>query len=676
MALHQQGDLAKARAGYEDILAQVPEHGDALHLLAQIFASEGDWAEAEALARRALRSVPEQAPYQVTLGNILLAKGDLAGAKSSYASAAKADPSLVVAWFNLGLVAQSGADFDEALAAYDRAVKLSPDYAEAHNNRGNVLLSLGRTAEARTAYQNAATARAHYPEAWFNLGRLDQSEQRLKEAEVSYRTALADLSASGGAHPEMAAMCHCHLGLIARDRGALPEALSSFVDAFQLAPDDAAILLPLAHTMQHLCEWPQLDTIEAAILQATDERPGRGSPFALTCLRTTPERQRRFIEAWTEQFPQDPNPVYTAGDVLRVGYVGDFQAHATTMMVAELLEHHGRSDVTYTAFALAGDDGSAIRKRVGASGVEFVDISQSSSAEAVAQIRQAGIGVLVDLKGYTQGGRPELFSRRSAPVQINWFGFPGTMGGRFMDYVISDAYLTPPGRESDFGETVLRMPHCYQVNDGKRPCPAAARPRAEYGLPEDAVVLAAFCPSYKIQTEMFGAWLHILREVPGAVLWLLESNPWATERLKGYAESQNLADRIVFAPRVDYAAHLARHRAADLFLDSFPVSGHTTVSDALWMECPVVTRVGTSFISRVAGSLLTTLGLPELITTDVEAYVNKVIELAQNEGARQALSDRLRAQRDASPLWDAEAFARDIEALYQAAWATWRRATP
>jgi predicted O-linked N-acetylglucosamine transferase (SPINDLY family) len=300
---------------------------------------------------------------------------------------------------------------------------------------------------------------------------------------------------------------------------------------------------------------------------------------------------------------------------LRIGYLSwDFHQHATSYLIAELFELHDRERFEVFAYSFGPDDGSAMRARLRNAATGFFDIARHSNVAAARAIHENRIDILVDLKGYTQGARPQIMALRPAPVQINWLGYPGTMGMAQIDAIIADSFIIPEGAEAGYSERIVRLPDCYQINDRHRRI-APPPVRSECGLPAEAFVFCCFNQSYKILPDVFAAWLRILNAIPGSCLWLLETNAWAVRNLRNVAAAQGIAgDRLVFAPVRPLDQHLARYCVADLALDTFPYTSHTTGSDALWAGCPLVTCAGETFASRVAGSLLRAAGVPELAT--------------------------------------------------------------
>jgi predicted O-linked N-acetylglucosamine transferase (SPINDLY family) len=357
-------------------------------------------------------------------------------------------------------------------------------------------------------------------------------------------------------------------------------------------------------------------------------------------------------------------------DRLRIGYVsGDFRRHATTQLAAELFEAHDRSRFEIFAYAYGPNNDDAMRARLRAGFDRFIDITGHSTAEAADAIRRDEIDILIDLKGYTFDARTKLFALRPAPIQVNYLGYPGTMGASFIDYIVADAVVIPPGAERLYSEKIVRLPGCYQPNDSTRPLAPEPPPRAALGLPEDGFVFCCFNQTYKITPDIFGVWMALLRELPGSVLWLIAFNKEAPVRLKAMAKAQGVDPaRLIVGPQLPPNDHLARLGRADLFLDTHPCAAHTTASDALWAGVPVLTLAGQVFQSRVAASLLTALGLEELITDSLPAYHAMAKRLAADPAFLRDLRDRLARQRTDSDLFSGRAIARKLESAFAEMW--------
>jgi len=351
---------------------------------------------------------------------------------------------------------------------------------------------------------------------------------------------------------------------------------------------------------------------------------------------------------------------------IRVGYFSaDFHNHATGHLMAELFELHNKSQFKLVCFSFGPIVNDKMRQRLEKSFDQFIEVGRKSDVEIAKLSRDLNIDIAVDLKGFTKDARTGIFALRAAPIQVNYLGYPGTMGADYIDYIIADKTLISPESQSCYSEKIVYLPNSYQVNDRKRAISASQFTRQELGLPENGFVFCCFNNNFKILPVTFDGWMRILKAVEGSVLWLLQDNSWAVKNLKKEAQKQGVnAERLVFADRVPPSEHLARHRRADLFLDTFPCNAHTTASDALWTGLPVLTLMGRSFASRVAASLLKAVGLPELITSTQDAYEALAIELAKNPQKLADIKLKLTNNRLTTPLFDTPLFTKNIEAAY------------
>jgi len=482
------------------------------------------------------------------------------------------------------------------------------------------------------------------------------------------------------------ALAYNSLGDAFREQGKLDEAVACFRRALELKPSYASALGSLVHELQHVCCWDDLRVLSERVIEAIDQDSDVGlaapvAPFGFLALplMTTAEQQRKSARQWVNQqlkvkgeFGYDRAHNRTAAPKTKmiVGYLSaDFHSHAVAYLIAELIEKHDRSRFAIHGYSYGPDDGSAMRGRLVRAFDRFVDVRNLSHSQAAQRIAGDEVQILVDLTGYTKNARTRILALRPAPIQVNYLGYPGTMGASFIDYILVDDYIVPSDQQPSFTEKLVHLPGCYQVNDSQREIASCTPSRAECGLPEAGFVFCSFNNNFKITPEMFGVWMELLKEVPGSVLWLLEGNRFAPANLCREAKRRGVAaERLVFAPHKPLAEHLARHRLADLFLDTFPYNAHTTASDALWVGCPVLTMAGETFASRVAASLLRVLGLPELITRSLADYQDAALRLARNAGLLAALRERLEASRKESQLFNADWFARNLEKAYSAMW--------
>lgn len=595
----------------------------------------------------------------------------------SLETAIRRDPQDPEPRYDLGNLLLSMHRVQPALMQFEAALRLAPGHPQILLQIGNALSALGKFEPAARRFREALRADPHQAAAHYNLGNALRELGQPESAAASYRAAL-ELTPQD-------ADCWNNLGNVLREQGQLDPAIGCYREALRLNPNLHHARMHLLHQRMHVCDWAGLDGEIAAIREIVRSQPqAQISPFAFLALPgTTPGEQRLCAEHWArnryaapEQPPlparaRAPDPAR-----LRVGYLSaDFRQHPLTWLAAGLIEQHDRGAFEIHGYSYGPDDGSVERRRWESAFDVFHDIRAGSLQESAAQIAADGIDILVDLTGFTQSSRSGILALRPAPLQVNWLGFPGTMGAPFVDYLISDAWITPPETAAYYSEQLLLMPHTYQPN-GARP-EAAAPTRAGCGLPEAGVVFCCFNQTFKITPQVFQAWMTVLSATPGSVLWLLECNRRARENLLDQAARHGIAaERLIFAPRCDIAGHLARQQCADLFLDTAPYNAHTTASDALWAGLPVLTLRGGSFASRVAGSLLHAAGLPELIADGLDDYVSRAIRLAGDPQALSGLRRRLQHGRERLPLFDTAQFARDLERGYREMWRRHRSGAP
>ena len=458
------------------------------------------------------------------------------------------------------------------------------------------------------------------------------------------------------------------------------EAVECFRTVTLLNPQAVMPRAYLVHAEQQALLWPQLDDDTLALRQAIAAKPAEAGdefcvPFALVSVAHEPQEMlkaarisSRFLTRGLPQLPPVP-PRALTGRKLRIGYLSaDFHDHATAALLVQLLECRDRDRFEVLLFSHGPDDGSALRQRIAAACEQFIELREADLLGTAQAIRAAEVDILVDLKGHTADSRMAALACRPAPVQAAWLGFPGTSGLDAIDYIIGDPIVTPLDHAARYSERIAQLPHCYQPNDGRRQRQGKVPTRAELGLPDDALVLLAANPVYKLTPALLDAWAEILRRLPQAVLWQLSGGEQADARLRAEAQARGVApQRLVFAPRVSMQQHLLRLAAADLALDSWPCNGHTTSSDALWAGVPVLTLQGETFASRVAASLLRSAGLDELVLDSAQDYVDAACALGSDRAARDAL--RARLAQGIGTLYDAARLARELEALYLRMWA-------
>ena len=703
-ALVESGQLEAAAGCYRKVLALRPDHVDAHFNLGTLFKRIGRLDEAADAYRNALIHSPGNAEVHNNLGLVYVQQGKSDEAIACFRRALELDPAQIQACNNLGNQLLAQGQRDHAIACYEKALAVAPEHPDAFINLGNARAGQGLFADAHVLFEKALQFAPGSVEAHRNLGRLLRLQGRREEALSHLRRALeidpsqadsyndlgisylesGDLEGAEARYRKAIELDSSHVGArynlaeILKLQGRLDEAAALDEQVLALEVDYFPALGALIHLRQHMCAWDGIEKMWERLRHDAIGKAGAGiTPFSLLSQPTSPHEQLDCAKAWAAQqlFPHEAERPRLGFDFsgrrhaggLRIGYLSwDFHKHATSYLTAELFELHDRERFEVHAYSYGPDDGSAIRARIRAACDRFINVADQTHVASSQAIFNDGVDILVDLKGYTQGSRPQIMALRPAPIQVNWLGYPGTMGADWIDYIIADAFIIPQGMERFYSEKVVRLPDCYQINDRRREVGARTPSRDECGLPAQGLVFCCFNLSYKILPDIFGRWLRIMQAVPHSVLWLLETNRWAIENLRGAAAAQGVTpERLVFAPRRPPAEHLARYRLADLALDTFPYTSHTTASDALWAGCPLVTCVGETFASRVAGSILINSGMPELVTKSFEDYERLVLELATRPERLRGLRHKLQANRDTCPLFDTPHFVRNLEHAYQ-----------
>ncbi|MBC3956883.1 O-linked N-acetylglucosamine transferase, SPINDLY family protein [Pseudomonas triticifolii] len=531
-------------------------------------------------------------------------------------------------------------------------------------NLGATLSQLGCVAEAERAFRAAIAQSPEFAQAWFNLGTTLERQGKPQEALATWQSMLDDNRVDAQQSRELYLMVCNNLGRLLEETRQLQAAEAILRTSLEVDPVQPKVIQHWVHLRQKQCVWPvyapPAGLTQGDLLKAS-------SPLALLAGSDDPGLQAAAAAHFVKERVNVRVPALApaqgyAHQKLRVGFLSsDFCLHAVSLLTVELFELIDRERFDVYGFCWSREDGSPLRARVVKAMDHFVRIGGMDDATAAQCIRDHEIDILIDLHGLTSGARANIPAYRPAPVQMTYLGFPGSTGLPCIDYVIADRYLIPDSVMPYYSETPLYLAQIYQCSDRQRPV-SALPTRAQCGLPEDRFVFCSFNNNYKFNEEVFDCWMRILQRTPDSVLWLLADNPWAQNNLCARAQQQGVDPaRLLFAPRVAPADYLARYSAADLFLDAYPFNAGTTANDALWMGLPVLTRSGRTFASRMAGSLLTSLQLPELITTTLEDYEQRAVELATQPGLLPGLKNRLQHNRAQSPLFDTPRFVRDFE---------------
>jgi predicted O-linked N-acetylglucosamine transferase (SPINDLY family) len=568
------------------------------------------------------------------------------------------------AFLNRGNALNKIKRYGEALVAYDKALALKPDLAGAWLGRGNVLAGLKQYNDALAVYDKALALKPDLAWAWFGRGNVFVELKRYNDALSVYHKVLA-------LQPNLAEAWAAR-GDVFAELKQYNDALAAYDKALALKPDLAAAEGSRLYVKMNLCDWSNFTTECEHLISSLKNNKTITPPFTLIILSNLREDHLECAKLWNgEYYPVVSKPIWNGEiykhDKIRVGYVSaDFWQHATSSLMAGMFECHDKTQFETIAISIGPDDGSELRNRLTNAFDDFFDGRLLSDDEIARRIKEKQIDILVDLKGLTQDARTGIFALRAAPIQVNYLGYPGTMGANYFDYIIADRTVVPQSHQQDYSEKIVYLPNSYQVNDTKRAISEKVFSREEMGLPRDGFVFCCFNNTYKILPEVFDCWMRIMKKVEGSVLWLLESSETATRNLRIEANVRRIdPERLVFAKKLPAPDHLSRHQLADLFLDTLPCNAHTTASDALWAGLPVLTQIGEAFAGRVAASLLNAIDLKELITTTVDGYEELAIELATGPERLAAIKTRLANNRLSTPLFDTQKFTRHIEIAYQ-----------
>jgi predicted O-linked N-acetylglucosamine transferase (SPINDLY family) len=703
-ALKLQDALDAALAAYREAIRLMPDYVEAHINVGVVLQHQGRREEALAAYREALERQPDHAQAHFNAGTLLHEMHELDAAAAAFRRVIALRPEIAEAYNNLGTVLRDEGRPGEALAGFDEAIRRRPGYAEAHHNRGVALRELGRREDALAAYVEAGRLRPHNAATLNNAGIILQELSRSGEAVELYRRLLESHPGNAEAHnnfaaallaqgrpdaavpalqralalkPEYAEACY-NLGNAWRELGRLEGAIAAYGMALRLRPEDADAFGQLVHHRWRACDWTDYAADQDRLIALVRRGASRVPPFYLLATPAGAADQLACARRWIAPLVPPPADVFSHhprenSGRIRLGYLsGDFHQHATASLAAGLFEQHDRARFEVVGYSYGPDDASPMRARLARAFDCFVDLRALSHRAAAERIHADAVDILIDLKGYTHQARPQIPAYRPAPIQVSFLGFPATTGADFIDYALVDSFVVPASEQPNFSEQLVHLPGCYQIND-RREIAATVPTRVECGLPRDGFVFCSFNNSYKITPAIFDIWMRLLAAVPGSVLWLLETNDLVQRNLRREAERRG-ADpaRLVFAPLRPLPEHLARHRNADLFLDSVPCNAHTTASDALWAGLPLLTCADATFAGRVAGSLLTAIGLPELVAHSLADYERKALALARDPARLRGLREKLARERDTAAPFDSPRAARHVESAYARMWENWR----
>jgi predicted O-linked N-acetylglucosamine transferase (SPINDLY family) len=664
LEFHRRGNLISAKEIYARLLVSHPENAEVLHLLGVIALQTKDYEKAIGLISKALVINPQMPNAFSNLGNVYKEQKQIDKALKCYQCALKIDPLFADAFSNIGNIYYDQGKYAEAMNFYNRTVEINAEHADAYYNRGNVFLNFGKNSAAVSDYSKALALDPSIVDAYLNRG---QAHKKVG----NYPAALADFSRVIEMQPQYAEAYYHRAVTYFADNNHTLTALEDLKKAAQLKPDLDYLLSAIFFHKKAFADWDDLEVSGNQLLQTSMLGKRAITPFALISHFDSLRQQLVVTQSWINtQIKKDEGglplpPKIPRKEKIHLGYFSsDFNEHPVTYASAGLFRHHDKSKFKITGFYF-GRKKDATVESLSKTFDEFYDIADLTDVEVTELARKLKIDIAIDMNGCTSGSRPAVFLNQAAPTQVNYLGYPGTMGTLLMDYIIADEVVIPPESRKYYTEKIAYL-DCFMPHDDKLKVSDKKFTRTELGLPEEGFIFCGFNNSYKITSQVWDVWMNILKAVPKSTLWLSYRNDPTSDNLRKEAKARGVdANRIIFAPRMDdVREHLARLQCADLLLDTYPYNAHTTASAALWAGLPVLTRAGESFASRVAASLLSTCQMPELIVRTPEEYQALAIDLANNPQKIAAFKKRLSDYRDSNPLFNSKNYTRKLENLF------------
>ena len=627
--------------------------------LAVILKENGKFTQAISASKKSLELNPNDAETNNNLGFIYQETKDYNHAKQCYDEAIKLQPNYITPYHNLGTIYHLQEKYDKAELNYKKAINIKPDYYPVYSNLGNVLINLGKYKEAEEYYYKAIKFEKENPENYNNLGIALQKQGKINEAIETYKQALTYKKNYAEAHYNMA---YC---LQKSDK--FDEAIEEYKQSLAIKPDLASAESGMLYLLKNMCHFNINDKlIESSSRLGISTKPV--TPFQLLSWVDNAQyhylRSKKYIE---DNFKSIPNhnlkKIKSTSGKLKVGFFSaDFRDHAVMYLISGLFREYDKKKFEFFLYSFGNDETQKWHNLLKNNVDKFTDVIDLSFKEISEMSQRDNLDIAIDLMGYTKNNRLSIFNQRIAPIQINYLGYPGTMGADYFDYIIADPILIPKNQKQFYSEKIIYMPHSYQPNDNKLEVPELNTSRSDHGLPEKGIVFCCFNQNYKIGINEFNIWMKVLKKIDKSVLWLIESNKWARQNIFKQAEINNVSSsQIIFAKKLSHPEHLERHKHADLFLDTFNYNAHTTASDALWASLPVITKQGNQFAARVASSLLSALDLNELVTQTEDEYEKMIIDYASQPIKLKEIREKININKNSKPLFNTLQYTRDFE---------------
>ena len=696
-ALFQQGRFSKSADVYKQLIGNDPKNCNALHYFGILKVSLGQLSEGKMLIERSLADKKTYIPYLENYVSILFQASEYEQAELLSSKAIRDNgptetfeyikavslcklkrfreavevfnrllvlsPNNIAAHTEIAAALAMLGDSQEALLSIERALKINPRFPPAIVHKANILLAMKKYDEALSWYLQALSLNQNLSDAHVGCGHAFKEHRRYDEAIAAYDKATA-------LKPDLA-IAWAGRGHACKVLRRYDEAIAAYDKALALDPDLDEVEGERLIAKQQICSWKQFKAECDRLLDGVEHGKRNAQPLAVVRVSGSLRHQQLCSRIYiSRNFPAAPVPIWKgerySHDKIRIGYIsGDYYQHPVAILTAEMFEMHDRSKFEIIAVSFGPDTGDEMHKRLKGAFDQFIDVKTLSDRDVAQLMRNLEIDIAIDLKGFT-GDPRGILSQRAAPIQVNYLGYPGTMGASYIDYLIADRTLIPNSSLPNYDEKIVFLPNSYQANDSKRPISGRSFSRRELGLPQSGFVFCCFNNNHKIVPDVFDCWMRILKRAEGSVLWLFEDNATAAANLRKEAEARGIEGmRLVFAKPMPLQDHLARHGVADLFLDTLPYNAHTTASDALWAGLPVLTQIGEAFAGRVAASLLNAVTLPELVTTSRQAYEDLAVEFATNPDKLVSVKHKLTGSQLSAPLFDTKIFTKHIESAYQ-----------
>lgn len=633
--------------------------------------------KAEIAYKKAIQTYPEYEMPYLNLGNVYLSRNEYDQAIKSYKKALSIRPTYSMAETNMAVAYSRSGHFNKALKHLQNVLQTNPHYNMTYIYLGNILLFQGSFKDAEMCFKMAVEKDRNYSESYNNLGIVQVRLLELEKAVESFRKAVKLNESSE---------TYANLGTVYGKLNKIGPSTNALKKAVEINPNDSLALATLYMQLRSACDWDEVKKIEPKLDNITANEIKNNvktglDPFLCVIKDANPKKNHQTAKLWSDNLSNSITLLKQfkykkrKGKKIRVGYVSaHFHDHPTAYLIHTMLGYHDRKKFEIYTYSFGPQTKGFHRSRIMTNSDKFRDTTNANFSDIATVINKDGVDILVDLDGYTDNNRLEIFALRPSPVQVSYLGFPGTTGSNFIDYIITDKIVTPKSHQKYFSEKLIHLPPSYQVNDENLIIDANKYNRKRFRLLKKAFVFACFNGTYKIEPKVFDVWMEILKKTPNSVLWLLKSNNIAQINLKYEAKKRGVhPDRVIFSSRLKRDKHLSRLTLADLALDTFICNGHTTTSDALWANVPVITLMGKHFASRVSSSILTAAGLKDFVTKTPVEYKKLAISLAKNPKKLKKIKTELQSNRDDYPLFNTKSFTKNIEGAYAEIWDLYKK---